>query len=65
MFQDRRKVSHVLGANYDGADVASLVMCPEMPASVFENLEERYIKDMTEKGGNFPGVIVYGQKVAA
>lgn len=40
-------------------------MCPEMPASVFENLEERYIKDMTEKGGNFPGVIVYGQKAAA
>ncbi|KAF4921573.1 Methyltransferase psoC [Colletotrichum viniferum] len=41
------------------------VMCPEMPASVFENLEERYIKDMTEKGGNFPGVIVYGQKATA
>ncbi|KAF9871015.1 hypothetical protein CkaCkLH20_11432 [Colletotrichum karsti] len=38
------------------------VMCPEIPASFFEGLQERYIKDMTEKGGFFPGFIVYGQK---
>ncbi|KAF6829126.1 methyltransferase domain-containing protein [Colletotrichum plurivorum] len=40
-------------------------MCPELPPSVYENLEERYVKDMTEKGGFFPAIIVYGQKPMA
>lgn len=40
-------------------------MCPELPPSVYENLEERYVKDMTERGGFFPAIIVYGQKPMA
>ncbi|KAL0939824.1 methyltransferase domain-containing protein [Colletotrichum truncatum] len=41
------------------------MVCLDTPSSISENLEERYVKEMTEKGGVFPIFIVYGQKPLA
>ncbi len=43
------------GAKALGADV---------PAGVFEDLEERFGREMGEQGGYFTGIIVTGQKPA-
>ena len=44
------------------ADTRSEALGLDLPASVFENLEERFEREMLEQGATMRAVLVYGQK---
>jgi len=44
------------------ANTCSEALGLDLPASVFENLEERFEREMLEQGATMHAVLVYGQK---